>query len=1072
VSAVRNQLAKKPATKSEKIVITGKFDESEFEKFLKKAVRIKEGRTKAILEFTKLEWIEPIVISLLYEAIREMHDRGVETAIRICDNGNALGFLTSTNFFSEVKSLGVALDRPYLTNHYFEPKSLLVPVPTLDQLHPVMQAFHRSPGLVEFLKSSQNPSVIGIEDLRDVLLKELVDNAFVHGGGKRVRFFVQWPSSQDGFFDLVVSDSGPGLISKLRTIIPSAYRTPYQHSAKESAEQAYSAKVIAYAMEYSSTSDVNERRKRIDEIYRQPADVAVDLIPTGLFYVANLCKTFGATLSLRCQSAFVEIDFGKEGPPTIAHLGSSTTVPLAEISGTHVAIRIPARRKVATPVPKKLASLIPISHAQVDRQVDAISIASLRKKVSTWPEWVQACEDRISQAFIALSDRGGSFLMLCADEAELDTKAFSILIQSLGLIDRRGCGLVLFGIEENIFGAIEQYWHKLQEHINQRSRTAAQRPMGFVLVGSDLTLRTIFGCDDLEASTRLGRSPSDLFGESVESPKKFTGDLLQLVFAAQKKLLLEALKTPPVFLSDDTGGTAYYIEGKYYTKQYFQVGRLLSEDLVPGVLRWIRQYLLRFTAEHKVTHIFVASQSLSSLADNERRRLELPLVKIVNQAGTHLLTVLASKNESNHPTKVAILTDVVGTADSVLKVIQPALSRIERIVLLTFVDARPKHESHALRVGSGAAQKQVVLHSICRHPLENFSRQPGGVKVLSIDPYTRFPIFNDEQRKSSDGKHSAYTFISHAAAQGALYEGHIVNDPRHFGVFFDLNRLIAGATGDQSIEHWLDDTRRQSKVFSDTDSNLGMIKLVMLDPPAAWKSRITTYGVRNGLAIETFMDENLAPPAYPPFAASRAIYWWILPVLSTGDSLERIADFCTAVGAKSVIVSAFLARAPLSRVKFYESIKKISTFDFSLYVKNTFSTQYSWAPECHLCSAGFRLEELRHRARFNLSLSEHLENIPKSMYAPIRVRYDGERLSVDGDAKPADHGGALKAYFAMLLAQAPRQHDLREEIQKLLDSGEGNTKVLFSAVGENYLSRRFRDYRETSRALLEVAPSI
>jgi hypothetical protein len=181
--------------------------------------------------YLNVKWIGALQISLLFGWIEELLKCDRKVLIRLPEPSvasRAIQFLVRMNFFEELQRIGVEIEG-------------FSDLPSTEGLA-AFRCFSRQSELVSYenaltdqgswlslLGGGFDTEIIRDGHLRDILLHELGENAFLHGNGSSVRYtLIELPAKGApdrggflAFFDsspyieIVVSDSGPGLVKVL-----------------------------------------------------------------------------------------------------------------------------------------------------------------------------------------------------------------------------------------------------------------------------------------------------------------------------------------------------------------------------------------------------------------------------------------------------------------------------------------------------------------------------------------------------------------------------------------------------------------------------------------------------------------------------------------------------------------------------------------------------------------------------------------------------------------------------------------------------------------------------------------
>jgi hypothetical protein len=302
-------------------------------------------------DFSELKWIGVLQASLIYEWVGELKYKKKNITIELPDDieekNQAMRFLSRINFFSELIEIGANV-QPKVPLLRSSGLSAFKKFLNQSELFSYEEKLSIPDACNKLLGGGNDVDLIRDGDLKEILLHELGENAFIHGQGKTVRYAVsEFPVSNErkdhqylsdfggkSYIEVVVSDSGKGLLKSLNDALPADYTPDIIIKDKSIIDK--DLKTILYAFEFSSTSNEKSRKERLSKILKESKDVT-QAVPTGLFYVAALSRLYGGQIIVRTGNLFVSIDNSISLQPQI-----SLKRKLATIKGTHILVRVPS----------------------------------------------------------------------------------------------------------------------------------------------------------------------------------------------------------------------------------------------------------------------------------------------------------------------------------------------------------------------------------------------------------------------------------------------------------------------------------------------------------------------------------------------------------------------------------------------------------------------------------------------------------------------------------------------------------------------------------------------------------
>lgn len=912
-----------------------------FERFLKANPVKRSARTDEVqVDLRTLQYIGALQASLLLGWIQQWVAAGTKVTLLLPEPTTAspaVHWLTQIGFFRDLQGTAVELQGrvPYVATRSM---GALFNWKTASDLANQLASL-TAPSHFKDLFGGATDELISIGDLRDILLRELGDNALSHGRARMARLVVadsreREQADRGGFFaffegrptvEVVVSDHGPGLTKNLAPVMPASWMPGH---FEYSGTLSNAARLCAYALEFSSTSDTDGRRAKMGALLRDGASFT-DVVPTGLFHVASLVRYYGGQLIIRTGTACVGFDYSKATPVLRENpIGGQC----GKVPGTHVLVRIP-----------KAASGRVVRTSQ--------SSVLLRARFPTTPArilalgqfWIDAGKDSASflhavqlavEHHLATKPKAESVILLLADGLHVETKAISLLLSWLGVVPHRGWLISVLGLKAELFDAASDQSRRVRDARRAGTQNVSERLYGWqpYLVTSE--------------SSALGVR----FGEELASTE--TDDRIKEVHGTA---VIEALRlmidNKPVKHVEERG-RYYLIEGKYYTQQFYELRQLTTPELNPLGFELSIALLAMWIRANNVTTVMSLADPLHDLIKHLAARV--PTVRCVgNTRDAGRFRVLEALKGHQSGTKFLILTDVTCTADQ-FRVHLQAPQSIDDFIIFTFVDGRDDGLDYHTAQRADRAYT-VPIHSVLKTPvppIRDLPKHPG-VKVLRIDPRTHAPT----SRQQDELRVSATGMIDTAVVSGALHRGHIEFDGKHFVDFISLPSLFLALRAELE-QAW----RAMFERIRDDKLDPASVSVLYLDEKRGWeylvREVISTFGVAECRPLSR--DELDAPRPQGETYIKGTALWFILPVVAKGKTIRQCLEFGSRVvpplmpaarkRSFSMFASIVLGRMEPGELSFYENVRRYKDADVTLSVLGSFPSPAFKLNDCPICN--------------------------------------------------------------------------------------------------------------------------
>ena len=294
-----------------KVALTGRLTLAAFERTLATFYRESLEASEVVFDLTRLEWCGHLPATLFFAWVATLVESKNPKRTSICLperqhlTPQVQKALVEYGILRALEVAGVEI--PY--SSYPEPRTGLpfTIISRRDDLWDSLQLDSE-----RLLAATQLPESARevVKDAFEVVLFELAENAFVHTNGSRPHYQVTVARSsgrtspQRGmmavfgedvpYVEINLGDLGLGIERQLAHFMPQEYVPPFDKKRKYSKPE----RVLAYAFEFSSTSDPEGRKTRLAQLLANerfnPEEVA-----TGLFCVLEVARARCGQLIVR-----------------------------------------------------------------------------------------------------------------------------------------------------------------------------------------------------------------------------------------------------------------------------------------------------------------------------------------------------------------------------------------------------------------------------------------------------------------------------------------------------------------------------------------------------------------------------------------------------------------------------------------------------------------------------------------------------------------------------------------------------------------------------------------------------
>lgn len=1030
----------------------------DFEKVLREHLVRSRKQREVRFDFSKLRWIGVLQVSLIYGWVQELISDAKKVYIDLPDEeieNPAINLLFRVNFFDELINLGANFSTK---NYNVQPYGLAAfkSFSTIQELLSYKDALLPPDSSIRLLNGGFDVDLVRDGDLRDILLHELGENAFIHGDGKCVRFAVsEFPVKStkishslmpnfegSSYIEVVVSDSGSGLLKTLRKSLPPDY-IPHAKivSKRGNSEDArvvaskgklgMDEKAVAYAFEFSSTCDEENRKKRIAHLLKDATDVT-QAIPTGLFYVSALAKTYGGHILVRTGKIIVSIDFTSSTNPKI-----SIQKELASIPGTHVMVRVPRERSLIKPAEweKPRFTEIPLS-SNIN-----IPLGKIWQDYKN-EDFLVYAEKQILEAFSNAWKKSIPLVTVLCDGLHVDTKTFSILLMTLAVADRRRRALILFGLRHDLLDGALAQWDRICKMKNTAYRLVdkVHGYQSFPLVSNDLSKIKEFGDKFHPDSTNIVEGSKG--GSYLEFKKNDIYSIYEKLLKAELQILIEM---PPV--KHGQSDRYYLIEGKYYTQTFYEIRKLMAEELGNELAS---NYLNLILRKNDIGTVFTISEPLYTFSDRLGKYIT-DVKWFKRNPANELASFMEAFTNREKGKKFLILADVICKANEISKFLA-LTDNFDDITICCFVDGREEELTY-ITVKKKEKPHMINVLGIHKTIIKPIDDLPSGVdlsQVLIIDRRTHSPTSYGNYDRLKMLRLQPVKMIEEAIGSNVMFQGHLSFKGKHYSAFINIANLFLHLRNE--IEAWLDATFENLGKRRIEKSDL---TIFFLDEQRGWENIIVNHISTKGVAkCEALRREQLFAPPPDMGANNREKFiWFILPAIASGETTRQCLEYGIQYNPDGIHISIILARMDSTRWLFYQNLTGYRDVKVGIETLNLLPLPaYASVGTCPMCDIEGIVDDISRKAEGY-----------KYLYDIINVRSNLFRLkefSIDdlkkGTLTTANQFDKERIIMRVMYEEADRNFERRKEFGAALDK-DGAIDIFIEMVGYEFRSLRFSE---------------
>jgi hypothetical protein len=798
------------------------------------------------------------------------------------------------------------------------------------------------------LHSETRPELLTSGHFHRIALLELLDNTFVHAGGRNSHYVAfESEAATDGrkthpifasfggrgYIEICVGDSGcKNLVDTLRTFVPSPYEPTFNFEQRRKLDAAE--RCLLYAFEYGSTSKPKERGQRIAERFMRDVGTASN-VATGLHEILSLAKFYGGQIIVRTAGRLGTIDFSDASNriPRAAFWRNIRNRTLAGLRGTSMVLRVPLRR-LGTSAQVTPKARIRSSASVTTTAAISIVTPSMSEGDRDGAETFLSIEPQLLEGLRLAASRH-QLLALVLDGVRLNSKDFGICLELFARIPRNGAGLVVVTDDIHQVRVAAEQWE--QTLAASSGPNEFLRQPSFVVAVDSENSSTLYGSVEHTDATTL-------LNGNVRVPSGTTGFPLDQIVTDVRALRIKEALQQPFVCHEGNKDTLYLIQSVYYTKKFYEVAKLLSQPIAEAsVVMWLRHQIDTLKPTVIIYEAAFLESVLKQAMDPERlngRRVQTLRAREDNVASTAVEASIESGKEG----RVLVFIDVLCTGRFLNRFLQvfPAPERVDVLVL---VDARDNSLQY-FSVERRGRSIDVTIRSALKDRVTPIRDRPTDISfrdVLLIDRFTHAPTrYPPAERADADDS----LLLRRAGEAGALAAGHFALEDRHYIYFLSFQQVYGELR--LELENWLKEQIEELKRWAGVD--LSKLRTYCLDESTGLFQSLERVLRENSLDVPRLItrEQLSAPPALP--AVSDFPAWFVLPAIVTGTSARSCLDFAMTLGASRVQLSVVAGRVEPDVSRFYRGLQRYREMDIRFYFMFFVPLSSYWEGQCPACA--------------------------------------------------------------------------------------------------------------------------
>ncbi|MHB1687803.1 MAG: hypothetical protein ACYCVH_10560 [Ignavibacteriaceae bacterium] len=901
---------------------------------------MKQTNVEFIFDST-MDKIDSFAATLLFAWILHLRKKNIDVTININHqtiSDRVSKILYGIKLLNTLKNYGVIVDNKY---HRVELPNYPVQILEIEKIQKVTKDIkYFNKYIEEFIQTVDNDlyttpySRFIIQDITNIIIKEILSNSFIHshknvfpflfitdrkaGTHRDSSYHYLLTKFEDGqdLLEICIGDLGSGIHSTLSKSLPSNWNSPLVDKIELTKKE----KILLYAFEYSSTSNPEIRKERINALIKnQEIDINPEMVASGLYSMLGVVKNFGGQFIIKSSGKMLAFDFNNPNKELVIKGFGGTEYDLeycSKIPGTFFKIVIPIKSEY-----KNNFSVVQ-SDIPTYREIDVIDFRS--------EEFYQKDESIALNYFFE--------------------KTQSIFRKNKKLYKTNGIGFVTI----------------LDVPLNNLSSKAQQililyllnhlRKDNYLIINSDYVPIALYDKLNLFKNNKIyvGNIHKNNYSEIGFIEEKTVSHIKtinKLFSSKENKLIVDKLakiyesNLNEILGSEKirlTNGPFLFEKQGYYTTIFYQVENALNFQSYLDILS---QYFANYIEGNGIEIVIIESEILRPLMSEVQNKIRNHFEKNV----TILLNNdhIVSQSFNHIGKKGIVLTDVICSGNNI-KLFISSLTHIKIEKIFTIVDGR--NEQTSLSFDIEGKHYSYLVSSFKWEFIKNLDDHPysgqGKERIVVVDQKTKRPTIRERFKRPKEWISSLIKSIDadsllndHLEYRGKHYSYYI-----HFPIFFDYIQ--------KDLEKWLKD--EQIPILKNKIKGKGIIVCYYDDPSFNWIVRfIQQVFIQNKVEFIKVDNQILeAPNPEIKETAERCAWILALPAISSGDTQMKMIEFASRQNPFSIDLFSFVTRMDYISSNFYDGITAYRDAKFSVayYTMFPIKSYKKDVPDCPYCS--------------------------------------------------------------------------------------------------------------------------
>ena len=854
----------------------------------------KDDTTEYILNMTQVHAFDMIGIAVFSRRIvrlKRQENKSTITILPPINSSPAQHFFHETNILPALKSNDISFKG--LSNkspHY----SFSANFESFKSIKDVNLYLSRPDNI--FGVETEEQFKISNAKLKNIVLRELLENSFAHGGGDFVFFasavvskkFTSLPNelfnydkAADQYLEIVASDLNQNNLEKT---ITSAFKNEkdWKQTIVEKLPKQSNVNLnkILYALEFSTTSNPERREEYLNKLlYSEEGtlgdkNISASQIATGLFHIHTIAKEFLGQMIIRFANVLVKVDFRSPSDAKITSKltmrDSDNAVKVTKESGTVICLRIPLEDHATTFLPSnnrdRNTGSIEENFPKSDRKYK--TIASYKNNQESNLQWANNLPRDIREL------RHTHDVILDIKESDLTSKELSYIV--LELISHNCPGYLYILLPSN---------------------------------SSYTLLKANFDQVDQAYTNRCILVPPDKRKEFFSNAKNIQAIKNHAEDYWERDGILHGKNKKELFL----------IEGKYYTDKFYDISTLLKNEQFSHEIQLIIECLITSIRPVLIIHNNTSFESIINEALTVLGQSN-SIKQICFYRKIRMSTSLDIRRIAKKSDNILCLIDVLCTGSSLEKLLK-YYAADKNTHIFSVIDARTDcNVRDKFKIEYSQEIFNLPIDSLHVDPIKAKTQigkeQRAAKSIFRIDPITKSPNRLYTSQKDEVKFKDSLTITKNCFDAGSFSLGHRKKHAKHYLTYFDIISLLKIES--EAIISFLANEFYNGVLTRNEPGDI----CIWVDGEFADLKTLTERAInkhRDIQRVAPIVSLNSAIKKKPDEQA-KDILWVVLTGLSQGTTIQKVLKAAGLDGFARVRISVILNRSESAISEFYSSI--------------------------------------------------------------------------------------------------------------------------------------------------------